>query len=197
MAGTRRKKQPRETELSSVCLLIKRNKSFSLKRNEPRRVGGTNTGPTVLHRFVADRKLSQVVTDHFWLDFNLVERLPIVNTNYATNHLRNYDHVAKVSPHWFRFFTWWRFPFRFPELLDQCHGLALQTPAEPSTNTSREELDELIGGNVKQGIKIDTSVAELPERSLLWLPRCCNIFNVRHCRAREGKGEGDACECDD
>uniref|UniRef100_A0A7C9DNY2 Uncharacterized protein n=1 Tax=Opuntia streptacantha TaxID=393608 RepID=A0A7C9DNY2_OPUST len=194
MAGTRRKKQPRETELSSVCLLIKRNKSFSLKRNEPRRVGGTNTGPTVLHRFVADRKLSQVVTDHFWLDFDLVEGLTIVHTNDATNHLGNYDHVAKMSPHWFRFLTRWGLPFRFPELLDQSHGLALQTPAEPSPNTSREELNELISRNVEQSIKVNPSVAKLPECSLLWLPRRRNVFNVRHCRAREGKGEGDACE---
>lgn len=47
-----------------------------LKGNEPRAVGGTNTGPTVLYEFVGHGELPQVVTDHLRLDFNLETNKP-------------------------------------------------------------------------------------------------------------------------
>jgi hypothetical protein len=34
-------------------------------------VCGTDTGATVLNWLVCEREVSQVVTNHFWLDFNL------------------------------------------------------------------------------------------------------------------------------
>ena len=41
------------------------------ERNETRRVGGTDTGATVLDRLIRDGEFAQVMTDHLWLDFNL------------------------------------------------------------------------------------------------------------------------------
>jgi hypothetical protein len=38
-------------------------------------VGGTDTWTTVLDWLVCDGELAQVVADHFWLDFDLVEFL--------------------------------------------------------------------------------------------------------------------------
>jgi hypothetical protein len=38
-----------------------------LERDKSRRVGSSNTGPTVLHRLVRDRELSQIVTNHLGL----------------------------------------------------------------------------------------------------------------------------------
>jgi len=60
-------------------------------------VGGTNTRPSVLDRFVTDAELSQMMTDHFRLDFNTVEHFAIVNTHHGSNHLGDDDHVTEVS----------------------------------------------------------------------------------------------------
>lgn len=46
-----------------------------LERNKSRRVGSTNTWATVLDWLIRDGELAQVVTDHFRLDFDLVEFL--------------------------------------------------------------------------------------------------------------------------
>lgn len=48
----------------------------------------------MLYRFVSNRELSQVVTYHFWLNFNLIKRFAIVNTNNRTNHFWYYNHVT-------------------------------------------------------------------------------------------------------
>ncbi len=68
-----------------------------LEWNEAGRMGGTNTWLTVLDRLVCDGELSQIMSDHFWLDFNLVECLAIVNTDIGVRHFRDNDHVSQVS----------------------------------------------------------------------------------------------------
>jgi len=68
-------------------------------------VSGTDTGPTVLDRLVGDGELSEVVANHLRLDLNLVECLAIVDTDDASNHLRDNDHVAEMGPHWLRLLT--------------------------------------------------------------------------------------------
>ena len=73
-----------------------------LQRNELRRVSSTDTRTVVLHRSVGNRELSEVVTNHLSLDFNIVEALAIVNTDNRTNHLRNNQHVTEVSLHGLR-----------------------------------------------------------------------------------------------
>ena len=62
-------------------------------------MSSTNTRAVVLHGLVSQRKFTQIVTNHLSLDFNIVETLPVVNTNNRSNHLRDYDHVTKVSLH--------------------------------------------------------------------------------------------------
>lgn len=47
-----------------------------VERNEARRVGGTDTRPTVAHGLVCDREFAEVVTDHLGLDLHAVHRLP-------------------------------------------------------------------------------------------------------------------------
>jgi hypothetical protein len=42
-----------------------------------------------------------------YLDLNLVEGLSIVHTNDTTDHLRDNDHVAEVSPHRLGLLTSW------------------------------------------------------------------------------------------
>merc|ERR1712116_89882 len=71
----------------------------SLQWNESRGVSGTNTWTTVTNRFVGQREFSQVMSDHFRFDFNLVEGLPIVDTDDASDHVGKNDHVTKMGFH--------------------------------------------------------------------------------------------------
>ncbi|CAN1292955.1 hypothetical protein LINPERPRIM_LOCUS21808, partial [Linum perenne] len=63
------------------------------------RVSSTNTKSTVLNWFVRNGELSKVVTNHFRIDFNLIESLAIIS-NDASNHFRNNDHIPQVGSHW-------------------------------------------------------------------------------------------------
>lgn len=85
----------------------------SLERNEPGRVGSTNTRPSVLDRLVTDGELSKIMANHLGLDLNLIEGLAIVDSNNAPNHFRYNDHVAKVSSNWLRLLPRWGLPFLF------------------------------------------------------------------------------------
>ena len=87
--------------------------SSSLEGDEPGGVGSTNTRPTVLNRLVRDGELSQVVTNHLRLDLDLVEGLPVVHTNDASNHLWDNDHVPQVGSHWLWLLSLWCLPFLF------------------------------------------------------------------------------------
>ena len=46
-------------------------------------VGGPNAGPAMLCRIIGDGEVAQVVASHLWLDFHLVEGLPIVHAQHA------------------------------------------------------------------------------------------------------------------
>jgi len=98
-----------------------------LEGNEPRRVGGSNTRSTVLHRLVRDAKLSEVVTNHFRLDFNLVEGLAVVDANNASDHVRQDHYVAKMSLHACRLLQCGRLFLCLAQTLHEGHRLAVQT----------------------------------------------------------------------
>merc|ERR1712139_494559 len=78
------------------CKRLLATRSSLLERHEAGRLGGTNTGGTVLHRLVGDGELTEVVSDHVGLNLNLVEDLAVVHANDGTDHLREDDHVAEV-----------------------------------------------------------------------------------------------------
>ena len=67
---------------------------FLSYRYETRRVSSTNTWSTVLCWFVCQTKLAQIVTNHFGLDFDLIERLTIVYGNHAADHFGNDNRVT-------------------------------------------------------------------------------------------------------
>lgn len=54
---------------------------------------GTNTGPSMAHKFVSAAVLAEVCADHLWLNLNSIERLAVVDTNYRSNHLWNDNHL--------------------------------------------------------------------------------------------------------
>jgi len=126
-------------------------------------VGGTDTWPSVLHWLVCDGELAQVVSDHFRLDFDLVEFLKFyqhcvatkifevtnlarVNTNDAANHLRNYNHVSQVCPDCIWLLVWLCLLLGLSELLNQSHRLALETAVEPTACAGVDDITELFGG---------------------------------------------------
>ena len=126
----------------SVCPL-----TFLLQRNELWRVSSTNTRAVVLHGLVWDRELSKVMTNHLSLDFNVVETLSVVHTNDASDHLRNNNHVTKMSLHRLRALILRASSllqpsfgihthYRLMKSLQKSHRLSLQSTTESTTSTS-------------------------------------------------------------
>ena len=52
------------------------------------------------------------------------------------------------------------------ELLDESHGLSLETSGEPPAGSAVDELGELSRGHVQKFVQINTSVGELLEGTL-------------------------------
>lgn len=57
----------------------------------------------MFNRFVCNAKLPKVMADHLGLDFHLVEGLAIVNSNDASDHFWDNDHVSQVRFHYLRY----------------------------------------------------------------------------------------------
>ena len=123
-----------------------------LQRNEPRRVGSTNTGTTVLDRLVRDGEFTEVVADHLGLDFDLVEDFTGVDTHDGTDHFGDDDHVAEVGLDEVGLLVGLGFLLGFAELLDQAHGLALETAVEASAGAGVNDVAELFGGEVEETV---------------------------------------------
>ena len=90
------------------------------------------------------------MSNHLGLDFDLVELLARVDTNDATNHLRNHDHVSQMRLDEIRLLIGFRLLLGLAQLLDQTHGLALETTVETTTSTSVNDIAELVGGEVQE-----------------------------------------------
>jgi len=138
-----------------------------LERNETRRVGSTNTGTTVLDGLVGNGELSEVVSNHHRLDLNLLEGLAVVDTDDRTDHLRDNNHVAKVSLDNGGLLQSRSILLGLTELLDQTHGLALETTLETSARTSVDKVHQLLRAEIQELVKVNSAVRELAESSLL------------------------------
>jgi hypothetical protein len=92
------------------------------------------------------------MSNHFRLDFNLVELLSRVDTNDATNHLGDHDHVSQMRLDEVGLLVGLRLLLGLAELLDQTHGLTLETTVEPTTGASVDDIAELVGGEVEESV---------------------------------------------
>jgi hypothetical protein len=108
----------------------------SFQRNKPRGMGGIDTGPRVLGRLVRDGELCKIVVNHIRIDLNLVEGLAIADTNNASNHLRDNDHVAEMGLHGLWLLTYRNFLYN-PVLFDAC---PLRLHFSPSSATEKTGL---------------------------------------------------------
>ena len=84
------------------------------------------------------------MADHLGLDFDLVELLAGVHTDDAANHLGDNDHVTEVGLDEVGLLVGLGLLLRLAELLDQTHGLALETAVEPSAGTGVDKVTELL-----------------------------------------------------
>lgn len=101
------------------------------------------------------------MSNHLRLNFDLVEFLARVDTNDATNHLRNNNHISKMRLDEIRLLIGLCFLLGLAQLLDQTHRLALEAAVEPTTGTSVDDIAELIGGQVEESVVRNIGLAFL------------------------------------
>jgi hypothetical protein len=106
-----------------------------------------------LEHILRDRKFSQVVSNHLRLNLNLVELLSRVDTNDATNHLRDNNHVSEMGLDEIGLLVGLGFLLRLSQLLDQTHGLALETAVETTASAGVDNITELVGGEVEESAR--------------------------------------------
>lgn len=92
------------------------------------------------------------MANHLGLDLNLVELLSGVDTDDAADHLRDNDHVTQVGLDELGLLVGLGLLFGLAELLDQAHGLALQTTVEPAAGAGVHDIAELFGGEVEEPV---------------------------------------------
>lgn len=90
------------------------------------------------------------MANHFRLDLNLVELLAGVDADNAANHLRDDNHVTEVRLDEIGLLVGLGLGLGLAQLLDQTHGLALETAVEPTTGTGMDEVAEVFGGKVEE-----------------------------------------------
>lgn len=145
-------------------------KILLLERDETGRVRSTNTRPSVLDGVadvhvslvlflipvqgysLGDGELSQVVADHLGLDLDLVELLAGVDANDGADHLRDDDHVTEVGLDEVGLLVGLGLLLGLAELLDQTHGLALETAVEPAAGAGVDDIAELLAGEVEEPV---------------------------------------------
>ena len=84
------------------------------------------------------------MSNHLRLNFDLVEFLSRVDANDATNHLRNHNHVSQMRLNEVGLLIGLGLLLRLTELLDQTHGLALETSVEPTAGACVDDITELV-----------------------------------------------------
>ena len=126
-------------------------------------MGGTDTGPSVLDWLVGDGELAQIVTNHLGLDLDLVEGLAVVDTDDGAGHFGDDDHVPQVGLDDVGLLVGRALPLLLTELLDEGHGLPLQSPGELPAHPTGEQLHQLLVGHVQQLVEVHAAVRELAE----------------------------------
>lgn len=90
------------------------------------------------------------MANHLRLDLNLVELLAGVDTDDGADHLGDDDHVTEVSLDEIGLLVGLGLLLGLAELLDEAHGLALQTAVEASAGTGVDNIAELLGREVEE-----------------------------------------------
>merc|ERR1719500_774558 len=120
----------REKGLASS--ILRRASGPLLEGDESGAVGGSNTGPTVLHGLVGDGELAQVVS----------------------SHLGDNDHVSEVSLDHVGLLVGGSLLLLLPQLLDQGHRLPFESPGELPPDPADKQLHQLLIVHVKELVEV-------------------------------------------
>lgn len=94
------------------------------------------------------------MANHLRLDLHLVELLAGVDADNAANHLGDDNHVTEVCLDEVGLLVGLSLLLGLAELLDQAHGLALETAVDPAAGTGVDDIAELIGSEVEETVKV-------------------------------------------
>ncbi|EER33666.1 40S ribosomal protein S15 [Candida tropicalis MYA-3404] len=108
------------------------------------------TSSTVSNWSISNGEFTQVVTNHFWFDFNSVENFTIVNTDNRTNHFWNNDHVSQVSFDSSWSFIWLSVSSGNSQFFNQTHWFGVQTSGESSSDSSTTQFGEFFSWHFNQ-----------------------------------------------
>lgn len=92
------------------------------------------------------------MADHLRSDLDLVELLAGVDTDDAANHLGHDDHVSQVRLDEVGLLVGLSLLLGLAQLLDQAHGLALETSVDAAADTGVDDIAELVGREVEKTI---------------------------------------------
>ena len=92
------------------------------------------------------------MADHLRSDLDLVELLAGVDTDDAADHLGDDNHVSEVSLDEVGLLVGLGVLLGLAKLLDQAHGLPLQTPVDSAAGTGVDDISELLGVKVQKAI---------------------------------------------
>merc|ERR1711928_180690 len=128
---------------------------------------GTNTWSTMTNRLVGERKLTEIMTNHFRLDLHLVEGFTIMDSYDGSDHVRKHDHVPQMRFDHSWFLVWRSFFLRFSQLYHQSHGFHFQPTCKSAPCPGMHNFHKLLTGEVQQLVQVFTAKHELPESSFL------------------------------
>jgi len=128
---------------------------------------GTNTGAAVEDGAVGESEFGEVVTDHFTLNFDVLEGVTVVDGNDGSDHLGHDDHITEVGADGRGLLTDLGELLGLAELLHEGHRLALKTAVEASAGTRVEELGELIRLLGDEFVEFHTTEGEFVEGTFL------------------------------
>jgi len=116
---------------------------------------------------VCDGKLAEVVTSHFWTDFDLVEGLAVVDAHNRANHFWDDDHVTEMCLDCWRLFALVESLLGLSESLEKSERLASDAPNELSSCPAVHQVDKLVCGQLEELVKVNTPVGVLLECTTL------------------------------
>lgn len=93
------------------------------------------------------------MANHLGLDFHLVELLAGVDSDDASDHLGDDDHVAEVRLDEVGLLVRLGLLLGLAQLLDQAHGLPLETPVDPAAGAGVDDVAQLIGAEVEETVR--------------------------------------------
>lgn len=85
------------------------------------------------------------MANHLRFDLHLVELLAGVNTDDATNHLGDNNHVTEMGLDEVGLLVGLGFLLGLAKLLDKAHGAALQAAVDPAAGAGVDDIAQLVG----------------------------------------------------